>query len=67
MVCGMCVQGITKLLSALEGVKSVEIELEAGSVLITAEGASQLSDETLKDAITRAGYKLQDVHRPEAR
>ena len=66
MVCGMCVQGITKLLSALEGVKSVEIELEAGAVLITTEERTQLSDGTLKDAITRAGYQLQDVHRPVA-
>lgn len=65
MVCGMCVQGITKLLSALEGVKSVDIELETGSVLITTQAKTELSDQVLQDAISRAGYKLQDLHRPQ--
>lgn len=64
MVCGMCVQGITKLLSAKEEVKGVEIELETGSVLVTTQAGAKLSDEVLIDAIRRAGYKLQDLHRP---
>ena len=65
MVCGMCVQGITKLLSKLEGVKSVEIELEMGSVLVTTRSGVRLSDKALIDAVKRAGYRVQDVHRPD--
>ena len=64
MVCGMCVQGITKLLSALDGVKEVKIELEAGTVLVSAQRGTSLKDEALREAIKKAGYELHEICRP---
>ena len=63
MVCGMCVQGITKQIQELNGVTEVEIDLEAGSVLVTASSRQGLpSAAQLRAAVTRAGYEVQEVH-----
>ena len=62
MVCGMCVQGIKKLLTGVKGVKAVQIELEAGSVLVDLSTESPPSNQTLSDAVARAGYEVQDIH-----
>lgn len=64
MVCGMCVQGISKILGELEGVKGVEIDLEAGSVLVTMKPEGKLAEQDFKDAVSRAGYEMRDMHRP---
>jgi copper chaperone CopZ len=62
----MCVQGITKLIGELEGVKGVEIELEAGSVLVTMKPDSKLTEQDFKEAVSKAGYEMRDMHRPPA-
>jgi copper chaperone CopZ len=64
MVCGMCVQGITKLLSSLEGVDEIDINLDKGAVLVTHRSGVTLPDTLLRETIKRAGYHLQDLHRP---
>jgi len=64
MVCGMCVQGITKLLSSIEGVGEIDINLDKGAVLVTHRSGVTLPDTLLKETIKRAGYYLQDLHRP---
>ena len=63
MVCGMCVQGITKLLTKLPGVKTVEIDLETGAVLIRVREKQPPTDPQIKEAIKGAGYEAQDIFR----
>ena len=65
MVCGMCVQGISKKLTALQGVADAEINLERGAVLVTLKAKAEVKDETLMKAIERSGYEVQDLHRPQ--
>ncbi len=64
MVCGMCVQGITKLLSSIKGVDEIDINLDKGAVLVTHQSGVTLPDTLLRETIKRAGYHLQDLHRP---
>ena len=64
MVCGMCVQGITKLLSSIKGVDEINIDLDKGAVLVTHRSGVTLPDTLLQETIKRAGYYLQDLHRP---
>ena len=64
MVCGMCVQGITKLLSSIKGVDEIDINLDKGAVLVTHQSGVNLPDTLLRETIKRAGYHLQDLHRP---
>ena len=63
MVCGMCVQGITKLLTKVSGVKTVEIDLETGAVLIRVTENESPTDPQIKEAIKGAGYEAQDIFR----
>ena len=66
MVCGMCVQGISKMLTAVEGVVGAEINLERGTVLVTIQADADVEDQLLTKAIARAGYEVQELHRPRS-
>ena len=53
--CGHCEQAITTSVSAVDGVESVDVDLE--TKLVTVRG-SELSDESLRAAIDDAGYDV---------
>lgn len=54
MHCGHCEQAVSEELTAVEGVESVEVDLE--TKLVTVIG-SQLDDAKLRAAIDEAGYE----------
>ena len=56
MNCGNCERAIRHQLSHVEGVESVEIDLEARLVVVRGE---RLSDTQLRAAIDEAGYEAQ--------
>jgi copper ion binding protein len=56
MTCGHCVQSVTEEVSALSGVRHVEVDLPTGQVVITSEG--DLSEDDVRAAVTEAGYQL---------
>jgi copper chaperone CopZ len=55
MVCDSCVQGITHEVGRLEGVQSVEVDLESGkAVVVYAEGV--IDPAALEQKIEALGY-----------
>jgi len=54
MTCGHCKQAVTQEVSAVEGVESVEVDLD--TKLVTVVGDS-LDDAKLRAAIDEAGYE----------
>ena len=56
MMCGHCVAHVEKALSALHGVKSVKVDLEAGTATVVSAGTDV---QKMKDAITAAGYTAE--------
>jgi len=56
MTCDHCIKRVTGELTALDGVASVDIDLESGAVSI--QSADVLSDADIRDAIEEAGYEL---------
>ena len=54
MTCGHCKQAVTQEVSAVEGVDSVEVDLD--TKLVTVAGSS-LDDAKLRAAIDQAGYE----------
>ena len=54
MHCGHCKQAVSEELNAVEGVESVEVDLETKRVVVV--GAS-LDDAKLRAAIDEAGYE----------
>ncbi|GAB3129440.1 heavy-metal-associated domain-containing protein [Glaciibacter psychrotolerans] len=61
MTCSHCVASVTEELSALDGVQSVGVELNAGgSSTVTVSSTSALDLEQVRAAIGEAGYSLVD-------
>ncbi len=56
MSCQHCVANVKKAVEALDGVDSVEVDLEAGKVAV--EGSADA--DAVKAAIAQAGYTVKD-------
>ncbi len=57
MSCGHCKMNVTKALSGLDGVKSVDVNLDTKQVKILFD-ESKLSQDTLEGAIAEIGYDV---------
>lgn len=55
MMCHKCREHVEKALQAVKGVKTVEVDLDGGSVTVTAKEG--VTEQTFKKAVIDAGYK----------
>ncbi|WP_405488880.1 heavy-metal-associated domain-containing protein [Nocardia sp. NBC_00511] len=56
MTCGHCAGAVTKALTAIDGIDTVEVNVEAGQVTVT--GAAADSVDLIRAAVDDAGYEL---------
>jgi copper chaperone CopZ len=56
MTCGHCVASVTEELEEIDGVESVDVALESGTVTVTS--STPLERATVAAAVTEAGYAL---------
>jgi copper chaperone CopZ len=56
MTCGHCVSAVREELSAIDGVQSVDVVLESGSVTVVSTGP--LEPQSVAAAVEEAGYQL---------
>lgn len=56
MTCGGCANSVKKKLSALEGVQSVEVDLDKQQAIISSERA--IDQEVLKEALADTSYSI---------
>ena len=62
MTCGHCVSSVTEEVSAIEGVDSVSVDLNAGGTSkIMVVSSVPVSEQAVRDAVTEAGYSLADA------
>ncbi|MEO6826028.1 MAG: cation transporter [Microbacteriaceae bacterium] len=62
MTCGHCVASVTEELSALDGVESVDVHLNAGGVSqVCVTSASELDPAAIRAAVDEAGYSLVEA------
>ena len=59
MMCAHCTAHVEKALGTLEGVASVKADLEGKCATVTLTGA--VSDQSLTDAVTEAGYEVVSI------
>ena len=59
MTCGNCVRHVTEALTEVEGVTSVNVDLAGKKADLDA--AESVTEETLKAAVTEAGYTVTAV------
>ena len=58
MSCQHCVASVTKALSVIEGITDVQVNLEKGEA--TFNENSPVSEQTIKDAISKIGFEVVD-------
>jgi copper ion binding protein len=56
MTCGHCVSAVRAELTALDGVRTVDVELESGRVTVASD--LPLQPESVAAAVEEAGYQL---------
>ncbi len=56
MTCGHCVQAVTGEMAKIDGVTSVDVALDAGTVTVTS--VNPVGDSTVRSAVEEAGYEL---------
>jgi len=56
MTCDHCVRAVTQELDALEGVRAVAVDLEAGTATVTS--VAPLEQDAVRAAVDEAGYEL---------
>ncbi len=54
MTCGHCVRSVTEEITEVDGVSSVEVDLEKGTAVVTGEA----DPEAVKAAVVEAGYTV---------
>ncbi|GAA1361957.1 MULTISPECIES: heavy-metal-associated domain-containing protein [Catellatospora] len=59
MTCGHCASAVTRELTALPGVKEVEIDLAAGNAAVVSDAVLPLDE--VRNAVDEAGYQLAGV------
>lgn len=59
MMCGNCKKHVEKALGAVEGVSSVEVDLEAKTAAVAL--SAEVSDEALKNAVAEEGYEVVSI------
>ncbi len=56
--CPFCVYGVEKKLKNLDGVMDIESELETGEFFVKVEDGASLSEETIEELVSKAGFTL---------
>jgi len=63
MSCPFCAYGAEKKLKKLDGVVELEIVLETGLATLTMEEGADVSNDTLRDTVTDAGFEVSRITR----
>ncbi len=58
LACPFCAYGIEKKLSAIAGVKTIDIDIGSGTVTVTMTEGTTLDKATAKEAVKAAGFGL---------
>ncbi len=61
MTCGHCVAAVRDELSSLSGVRSVQVDLDSGAVVV--ESAEPIDAVELAAAVDEAGYRIAEPPR----
>ncbi len=57
MTCGACVKGVKSALTGVDGVKTAEVDLKAGTATVTCE-PGKVQTSALTEAVKKAGYQV---------
>jgi copper chaperone len=55
MTCGHCVSSVREEVSEVDGVRSVDVDLDSGRLVVSGQG---FADDAVKAAVEAAGYEM---------
>ena len=64
LACPFCVHNVDKKLLEVPGVRTVDVELETGKVVVTLSPTAPPSEQLLREAITKSGFSVDTVEMP---
>ncbi len=59
VACPFCVYGIEKQLSKLEGIERISTDIKNGLVLLEMKDGSTLTEDSINEAVNKAGFTLR--------
>ncbi len=66
LACPFCAYGVEKKIGGLDGVESIDIEIDDGVVLVTLADGATLDEATARRAVDQAGFTLREFVAPKA-
>lgn len=63
LACPYCAYGIEKKFKAIEGVTTINVDLEKGIVSVCADSATEFTDEQLTQLFTDAGFTYRGMEK----
>jgi len=61
--CPFCAYGLEKNLKKVSGVKAVKIDMKTGKATVALKPDAQVDDQTLRQAVKKAGFTARDITR----
>ncbi|MBI3126132.1 MAG: heavy-metal-associated domain-containing protein [Candidatus Tectomicrobia bacterium] len=61
LACPFCAYGIEKSLSAVEGVKKVEVDIASGLVTVTTADGASIGEPAIRQAVKDAGFAVRSI------
>ena len=65
LACPFCAYGVEKKVGGLDGVETVEIDIENGLVAVTLAAGAALDEATAKRAVDESGFTLRKFEAPK--
>lgn len=65
LACPFCTYGVEKKVTGLNGVRKVEIDIDAGFVAVTMADGATLDEAAARQAIDQAGFSLRRFEAPK--
>ncbi len=59
LACPFCAYGIEKKLLSVEGVKRIDVDIDAGRVIVTMDEGATLEEPAARQAVNDAGFTLR--------
>ena len=65
LACPFCAYGVEKKVGGLDGVETVEIDIENGLVAVTLAAGATLDEATARQAVDESGFTLRKFEPPK--
>lgn len=63
--CPFCAYGLEKKLKPLDAVKTIEVQLEKGRVLLAYREGQSLTEDEIQKAVKKAGFTVRKIELPD--